>query len=287
MYWQLVWEKVSRAYSTAFDTPGTCGIFPEGGPPFLPRDPLGAQIRWPAPIMSIVPEFYLPKRRKGEDGEEVKAAAELPKYGEHPDDIHVEAAHPLLPEKLHDWVTEAPKGGIDGMIMVGLGKFKDKYRIVLNGGGVMPADGLRVSEKWGGSSFDLYVRDYEERRGMNAFNDWVRAKFLKQENFDPKLKPSKEQMESNHVPLMSSDGTIKIKVDPKAPAVFRRYRQEGAVEDLALLGGKPWNRCVIEIKMFYTKGMASGVSSRLVFLRVDPDAVASAPVAKETVDYDT
>jgi hypothetical protein len=224
------------------------------------------------------------KKRKGEDGAEVKA--ELPKYGAHPDDIHVEAAQ-ISEQELGGWVTEAPKGGLDGMIMVGIGKFKDKYRIVFNGGGVMPPDGLRVSEKWGGSSFDLYLADPEERRGMSIFNDWVRAKFLKQDHFDPKLKPLKEQMLANHVPLMSSDGTIKVKTDLKAPAVFRRFRNEGPVEDLTLLGGKPWNRCVIEIKMFYTKGMASGVSSRLVFLRVDPDAVASAPVEKETVDYDT
>lgn len=221
------------------------------------------------------------KKRKVEDE---APAAQLPKYGEFKDDLHVEASQ-ITEKLLDDWVTEAPKSGKD-MVFTSLGRFKDKYKIVFRSGGILPLEGVRPGEY--GDSVEITITDAAERAGMEIFNAWIAKKFLKRDSFDPKLKPSPEQMAENYKPLMARDGTIKVSSDKKNPTLFALYRHEGPMSkaDKADLGGKPWDMMVIEIKNFYTKSLSSGVGARLVFLRADPRAGAEAPAPKIACDYD-
>lgn len=223
------------------------------------------------------------KKRKVEDA---ASAAKLPRYGEFKDDLHVEASE-ITEKLLDDWVIEAPRVGQDNMIFTGIGKFKDKYRIVFTSGGILSSDGFKPG-KFGGT-VEITLSDGKERAGMEIFNAWVRKRFLKRESFAASQKPSPEQMAENHNALMEKNGTIKMRIDLKDPPVFALYDFKGSMSatEKTQLGNKPWNRVVLEVKSFYTDGLKSGVSSRLMFLRADPYAAAEEVAPKRSVEYDT
>ncbi len=223
------------------------------------------------------------EKRKS-DAVEGDSTTKLPRYGEFKDDLHVNAAD-LTPEVLDDWVIEPPKATPE-MYVIGIGKFKDKYKIVFNSGGVLPPEGVKRGDY--GESLEVSIANPEERAGMERFNEWCRRRFLKPESFKERGL-TKDLMESNFEPLMSKDGTIKLRCDKKNPPVFARYRHEGKMSDAdrADLGGKPWDRLVLEVKSSYTKGLKAAISTRLVFLRADPAAVAGAQEPKVSCDYDT
>ena len=223
--------------------------------------------------------------KRANDGEAAEAvASKLPRYGEFKDDLHVSAAD-LTEEVLNDWVIEPVKATPE-MYVTGIGKYKDKYKIVLNSGGILPAEGLKRGDY--GESMEVSIMDPDERAALERFNDWCRKRFLKPESFKERGL-TRELMESNFEPLMSKDGTIKLRCDKKNPPVFARYRHEGKMSDAdkADLGGKPWNRIVLEVKSFFTKGLKGAVSTRLVFLRADPAASAGPQEPKVSCDYDT
>lgn len=207
----------------------------------------------------------------------------LPMDGEFKDDLHVNAAE-ITEALLDDWVVDGAKPVKDAYFS-GIGRFKDKYKIRFLSGGIINSEFQKGKFT---DNLEVCIQDPAERAGMEVFNAWVRKRFLKRDSFDAKLKPSEEQMKDGHEALMASDGTLKLKSDRKNPAVFARYRHEGPMssEDVEHLSGKPWDKVVLEVRGFYADSASSSVSSRLVFLRADPDALAGAPVSKVSVNYD-
>lgn len=213
-----------------------------------------------------------------------ESVAKLPKLGEIPDDLHVYAWH-ITEELLDSWVVEAPKAAQE-MYVSGIGKFKDKYKIVFTAGGILPADGLRFGDY--GESLDVSITDPNERAGMEIFNAWCRKKFLRPDCYKERgLTP--ELMLKNFEPLMSADGTIKVRCDRKNPPLMVKPNKAGKLseDEQKQLGGKPWDRMVLEIKSFYNKSLKGAISSRLVFLRANPAVVAVPQEPKVSVNYDT
>lgn len=212
------------------------------------------------------------------------AIATLPKWKE--DEVTVRACN-ITEKLLSTWIVEEAetKGELTTMH---IGKRKEKYKIVVEAkeGGAVGPDGIYKSEQFGGSTLALYIPDAADRRGLQILNAWVRKTFLKGRNYQKGLNPSPEQMLLGFSAPMDEQGTVKFKIDPKDPPLLKDYQQE-RITNRADIAGHEWNRLVFYPNTFWSKGLKSGMSAVLHFLRVDVHGDAREPPPRVTVDYDT
>lgn len=241
--------------------------------------------------MSATEPIATPAKKHRIDDADVK----LPKYDvADPPPMHVNASDITLAWCDENLLLGQAKANPQ-MTYVPFSTGKTHWKVVLNSGGVLPPEGLRVNEKFGGLSLDVYVADPRERQGLRALSAWIAARCLVPSHYEAKLRPTTEQMHENHKQLLDAESTLHLKVDTKEPAQFKAQLQPGQIgncpdmsaEERASLGGKPWSRIAFRLRLFYTKGLESGVSTSLAFLRAEPYGAMSEPVAKVSCDLDS